>query len=120
MEGTGGEVWARARMRVRKSSAIQRRRKAEVVAGGGEDGVDAITPWSLEIVTAYAVLGHEMADDGLDGGAALHLAAVGGGDPANLAGDPDPELVSSRARPPIALEVVSERMVFSFRVDSIG
>src|SRR5215469_8128932 len=34
-----------------------------------------------------------MADDGLDGGAAPHLAADGGGDPADLAGDPDPEPV---------------------------
>jgi hypothetical protein len=33
-----------------------------------------------------------MADDGLDGGATLHLAADGGGDPGDLAGDPDPEL----------------------------
>ena len=34
-----------------------------------------------------------MADDGLDGGAALHLAPDGGGDAADLAADPDPELV---------------------------
>ena len=67
--------------------------EAEVVAGGGEDGVGAIALGSLEIITPQAVLGLEMADDGLDGGAALHLAANGGGDPADLARDPDPELV---------------------------
>jgi hypothetical protein len=31
------------------------------------------------------VLGLEMADDRLDGGSAFHLAADGGGDPADLA-----------------------------------
>ena len=34
-----------------------------------------------------------MADDRLDGSAAPHLAADRGGDPADLAGDPDPEPV---------------------------
>ena len=67
--------------------------QAEVVAGGGEDGVDAIALGSLEIVAAHAVLGLEMADHRLDRGTALHLAADGGGDPADLARDPDPELV---------------------------
>ena len=65
----------------------------EVVAGGGEDGIDAVAVWSFEVIAAHAVLGLEMADDGLDGGASLHLAADGGGDAADLAGDPDPELV---------------------------
>jgi hypothetical protein len=45
--------------------------QSEVVAGGGEDGVDAIALWSLEIVTAHAELGLEMADDRLDGGSAI-------------------------------------------------
>ena len=35
----------------------------------------------------------EMADHGLDGGAATHFAADGFGDPADLAADPDPEPV---------------------------
>jgi hypothetical protein len=39
--------------------------QTEVVAGGGEDGVDVIALWSLEIVTAHAVLGLEMARDRL-------------------------------------------------------
>ena len=34
-----------------------------------------------------------MADDRLDGSAAPHLTANRGGDPADLAGDPDPEPV---------------------------
>src|SRR3546814_2633442 len=44
-------------------------------------------------VALHAVLGLDVADDGLDGGASFHLAADGLGDPAHLAGDPDPELV---------------------------
>jgi hypothetical protein len=39
--------------------------EAEVVSGGGEDGVDAVAVASLEIVAAEAVLGLEMADDRL-------------------------------------------------------
>src|SRR6266851_721783 len=67
--------------------------QAEVVAGGGQHGVDAVAVAALEIVTVHAVLGLHVADDGLDGGAALHLATDGGGDAAHLAADPDPELV---------------------------
>ena len=67
--------------------------QAEVVAGSGEHGVDAIALGALEIVTAHAVLGLEMADDRLDGGSAAHLAPDRGSDPADLPGDPDPELV---------------------------
>jgi hypothetical protein len=47
---------------------------AEIVAGGGEDGVGSIAPTEPEIVSAHAVLGFEMADDGLDGGPAAQLA----------------------------------------------
>jgi hypothetical protein len=43
---------------------------AEVVAGGGEDGVGGVAPTVPEIVAAHAVLGFEMADDGFDGGPA--------------------------------------------------
>jgi hypothetical protein len=42
---------------------------SEVVAGGGEDGVGGVAAPESEIVAAHAVLGLEMADDGLDGGA---------------------------------------------------
>ena len=44
------------------------------------------------MVAAHAVLGLQVADDRFNGGAALHLAADRGGDPASLAGDPNPEL----------------------------
>ena len=43
---------------------------AEVVAGGGEDGVGCVAATEPEIIAAHAVLGFEMADDGLDGGSA--------------------------------------------------
>ena len=67
--------------------------QGEVVAGSGEHGVDAIALGALEIIAAHAVLGLEMADDRLDGGSAAHLAPDGSSDPADLPGDPDPELV---------------------------
>lgn len=53
--------------------------QGEVVSGGGEDRVGAVAVASLEVVAAHAVLGLDVADDGLDGGAALHLAADGAG-----------------------------------------
>jgi hypothetical protein len=67
--------------------------EAEVISGGGEDGVDAVAVAPLEVVAAEAVFGLEMADGRLDGGSALHLAADRLGDAAHLAADPDPELV---------------------------
>jgi hypothetical protein len=47
-----------------KEGAQKRRQtpqgKAEVVAGGGEDGVDAVVPvWSVEIVAVHAMVGLE-------------------------------------------------------------
>ena len=57
-----------------KKAASQAIRQAEVVAGGGEDGVDGVARAEPEIVAAHAVLGFEMADDGLDGGAAAQFA----------------------------------------------
>ena len=82
----------------------------EVVAGGGENGVDAVALGALEIVATHAVLGLEMADDGLDGGAAFHLAPDGDGDPADLAGDPDPELVG----------VTMAAIALGFDMDTVG
>src|SRR3546814_17335266 len=58
--------------------------EAEVVAGGGEDGVGVVAVAALEIVALHAVLGLDVADDGLDGGAPFHLAADGLGEPAHL------------------------------------
>jgi hypothetical protein len=47
-----------------------------------------------EIVAAHAVLGLEMADDGLDGGPAAQFALDLRRYPSLLAGDKDPELVT--------------------------
>ncbi len=65
--------------------------QAEVVAGRGENGVDAVAEASLEIISVHAVLGLDVADDGLDSRATLHLATDGSGDAADLTRDPDPE-----------------------------
>ena len=43
---------------------------AEVVAGGGEDGVVGVAAPEPEIVAAHEVLGLGMTNDGLDGGPA--------------------------------------------------
>lgn len=67
--------------------------QSEVVAGGGEDGVDSVTVAALEVVAFHAVFGLDAANHRLDRGPALYLAANGLGHPACLAGDPDPELV---------------------------
>src|SRR5712671_3530929 len=67
--------------------------QAEVVAGRGEDGVDAVACAAFEIVAVHAVLGLDVADDGLDSRATLHLAADGSRDAADLPRDPDPEPV---------------------------
>ena len=48
--------------------------EAEVVADGGEYGVDGVAGAVSEIIAAHAVLGLEMADDRLDGGPPLELA----------------------------------------------
>src|SRR3546814_19559391 len=62
--------------------------EAEVVAGGGEDGVGVVAVAALEIVALHAVLGLDVADDGLDSGAPFQLAADGLGDPAHLTSQP--------------------------------
>lgn len=66
---------------------------SEVVAGGGEHGVSAVAVAAFEIIAIHAVLGLDVADDGFDGGASLHLAFDGGGGIADPAGDPDLESV---------------------------
>ena len=50
--------------------------EAEVVAGGGEDGVGAVAAASPEMVAAHAVAVLDVADHRLDRGAALHLPAA--------------------------------------------
>src|SRR5947208_16976265 len=67
--------------------------EAEVVAGCGEHGIDAIAVAPFEIIAAHTVLGLGMADDWFDGGSPPHLAANGFGDALNLAADPDAELL---------------------------
>src|SRR5258707_15208358 len=79
-------------IRAHRSSAEPAQEEAEVVAGGGEDGVDAVAVATLEMAAAHAVLGLEMTDDRLDRGSALHLAADGFGDAADRAADPNPGL----------------------------
>src|ERR1700754_5121960 len=64
--------------------------QAEVVAGRGEDGVDAIADAAFEIVAVHAVLGHDVADDGLDSRTTLHLATDGSRDAAPLPQEQDP------------------------------
>ena len=81
--------------------------EAEVVSGGGEDGIDGITLAIAEIVAAHPMLGFEMADDGLDGGASSHLALDLWGDAPLLACDEDPELVIGR-RVVAAITLVGE------------
>src|SRR5688572_10928609 len=69
---------------------------AEVVAGGGEDGVGGVALAEPEIVAAHAVLGLEMADDRLYGRPAAQFALDPGRYPSLLAGEEDPELVIGR------------------------
>ena len=72
---------------------------AEVVADGGEDGVVGIAASEPEIVSAHAVFGFEMANDGLDGGSAAQRALDGWRHPSLLPRDEDPELVIGRLWP---------------------
>ena len=61
--------------------------EAEVVSGGGEDGVDGVALGTGEVVAVHAVAVLDVADDGLDGGAAAHLALDSGRHAALLAGE---------------------------------
>src|SRR6476620_8705638 len=74
-------------MMARKSSASHRS------TGRGQDGVDAVADAAFEVVAVHAVLGLDVADDGLDGRTTLHLAPDGSRDAADLPRDPDPEPV---------------------------
>jgi len=67
--------------------------QTEVVAGGGEHGVDAVAVAALEVIATHAVLGFEMADDRLDRGTVLHLTADRTGHAAHVADDPDAAFV---------------------------
>ena len=80
---------------------------AEVVAGGGKDGIVGIALAEPEIVATHAVLGFEMADNGLDGRPAAQFAFDLGRHPSLLAGDEDLELVIGR-RVVAAVSLVGE------------
>jgi hypothetical protein len=80
---------------------------AEVGAGGGEDGVGCVAATEPGIIAAHAVLGFEMADDGLDGRPAAQFTFDLGRHPSLLAGDEDPELVIGR-RIVAAISLVGE------------
>jgi hypothetical protein len=80
-----------------EKGAQQRRQppqeEVEVEAGGGEDGVDTVAVPALEVVAVHAMVGLDVADRWLDGGATLHLAFEGRGGPPDLAADKDAEAV---------------------------
>jgi hypothetical protein len=48
--------------------------EAEVVADGGEYGVDGVASAMGKVIAAHAVLGLEMTDHRFDGGASFHVA----------------------------------------------
>ena len=74
----------------------QAREASEVVSGGGKDGVVGVAGGMREVVAAHAMLGLEMADARLDGGAAAQVAFDRCGDAPFLAGDVDLEPVLDR------------------------
>ncbi|GAN82278.1 hypothetical protein Aam_254_001 [Acidocella aminolytica 101 = DSM 11237] len=57
---------------------------AEIIACGGEDGVHGIAGAPFEVVAVHSVVGFEMSDNGLDGGAAAQLTFDLRGDTALL------------------------------------
>src|SRR5262249_52714779 len=66
---------------------------AEVVARGGEHGVDGVAAGVGKVIAAHAVVFLEMADDGFNGGTPFELAFDLRRDAALLAGRVDLELV---------------------------
>ena len=67
--------------------------QAEVVAGSGEHGIDAVAVAAFEVIATHPVLGLDVPNDRLDRSAVTHLAADRGGDTAYLAADPDAEFL---------------------------
>ena len=70
--------------------------EAEVVADGGEHGIDGVAGAVSEVIASHAVFGLKMSDHGLDGGASLELAFDLRCDATLLAGGVDLELVTGR------------------------
>ncbi len=48
--------------------------ESEILPGGGQDGVDGVALAVCEVVSAHSMLGFEVSDDRLDGGAASELS----------------------------------------------
>src|SRR5262249_21656089 len=69
---------------------------AEIIAGGGEHGVDGVAAGVGEVIAAHAVMFLEMADDGLNGGPPFELALDLRRDAALLVARVDLELVIGR------------------------
>lgn len=76
-------------------SAVEQ--EGEVVAGGGQDGVDGIALGMGEIVAAHPVLVFDVADHRFDRRSPSHLTLDGRCHAALLAGGEDPELVAERS-----------------------
>jgi hypothetical protein len=59
----------------RENGAQERRQppqeEAEVETGGGEDGVDTVAVLAFEVVAVHSMIGLDVTDHRLDGGAAL-------------------------------------------------
>ena len=86
-----GSDWLRTEERSERRQPPQE--EVEVEVGGGEDGVDAVAVLALEVVAVHSMVGLEVADHRLDGGAALPLVFYGGGGPPDVAADTGAEAV---------------------------
>ena len=79
--------------RTRKSSSNQRRSRLKLYPGGGETALMRSPFGPFEYAKRIPMIVLEMADHGLDGSSASHLAANDFCDAADLAANPDPEPV---------------------------
>jgi len=70
MQGAAARGGGRGSITGRTKAPQPAQGQAEVVASGGEHGVDAVAISALEMVAAHPMVVLEMADHGLDGGAA--------------------------------------------------
>ena len=68
--------WAKGRSQNENSPQKPQpcREAAEVIAGGGEHGIDGVAACVGEVIATHAVMFLEMADDGLNGGTPFELA----------------------------------------------
>jgi hypothetical protein len=75
---------------------------SEVVSDGGEDGIGGVSGTTFEIAATEVTFSLEVADHGLDGGAASQLALDDAEDAALLSGDEDAARVM-RVMPAVTL-----------------